>query len=41
MSWGAQNRSEDAKTPSVRAAGPINLNRLLAQSSHAGFARLL
>jgi hypothetical protein len=34
MSWRAQNRSKDAKPPVVRAAGPINLNRVYGQSSH-------
>jgi hypothetical protein len=34
MSWGAQNRSKDAKLPVHRAAGPKNLNRIHAQSSH-------
>ena len=35
MSWGAQNQSEDAKTPSVvRAAGQKTLNWIVARSSH-------
>jgi hypothetical protein len=33
MSWGAQNRSKDAKTPS---ASRKNLNWIVAQSSHTG-----
>jgi hypothetical protein len=34
MSWGAQNRSKDAKLQVHRAAGPKTLNWIYGQSSH-------
>ena len=34
MSWGAQNRSKDAKLPVKAEFGRKNLNRIVAQSSH-------
>jgi hypothetical protein len=37
MSWGAQSRSKDAKTPSHKARQcPKTLNRIVARSSHRG-----